>query len=75
MHAQVNLLETLVSLWDHNLCLFELQAETLELMIEEIYFITGLSHRGGTMNMEGIVLGGDPLSVQDYINTYCLSGT
>ena len=75
MHAQVSLLETLVTLWDHDLCLFDLQAETLELMTEEIYFITGLSHRGGPMNMEGIVLGGDPLSVQDYINTYFLAGT
>ena len=52
MRAQVLLLETLVNLWDHDLGLFDLQGETLELMIEDIYFIMGLLHRGETVNME-----------------------
>ena len=46
MHAQVSFLETLVSLWDHDLIFFDLQEENLELTTEDIYFITNLSHRG-----------------------------
>ena len=36
MHAQVRMLETLVKLWDHELGIFDLQEETLELTIEII---------------------------------------
>ena len=53
MHAQVHLLETLVSLWDHELGLFDLQGENLELTIEDIYFIMILSCRGAHVNPEG----------------------
>ena len=75
MRAQVRLLETLVHLWDHELGMFVLQGETLELIKKHIYFITHLFHKGEPMNMEGIGQGGDPLSVQDYINTYFLPKT
>ena len=47
----------------------------LELTIEDIYFITGISHRGIPVNLNGIGRGGDPMSMQDYIDTYCLPGT
>ena len=75
MRAQVLLLETLVNLWDHDLGLFDLQGETLELTTEDVYFITSLSHRGAPVNMEGIGRGGDPRSVQDNMNKYCVLGT
>ena len=39
MCAHVCLLEILVSLWDHELQMFDLQGETLELTVEDIYFI------------------------------------
>ena len=75
MRAQVYLLETLVRYWEHELGLFDLQGETLEFTIDENYFITGLSHRGTPMNLEGSGRGGDPLSVQHYVNTYLFPGT
>ena len=51
MIVQVRLLEALVHLWDHELGMFEIQGETLELIAEDIYFITGLSHQGEPMNL------------------------
>ena len=75
MHAQVHLLETLVSYWDHELGLFDVQGQTLELSIDDIYSITGLSCMGTPMNLEGTDRVYDPLSVQDYVNTYCFART
>ena len=71
MRANVYLLETLISYWDHKLGLFDIQGEISDIMVEYIYFITGLSRRGMPMNLEGTGRGGDPMSVQDYIDTYC----
>ena len=75
MRSQVRLLEMLVRLWDHELVMFDLQGETLELLAEDIYFVTELSLRGVVINLGGIGCGVDPLSMQDYVNTYCLPGT
>ena len=46
MRSQVSLLETLVSYWDHELEIFDLQGVPLELTIYDIYFIIGISYRG-----------------------------
>ena len=35
----------------------------------------GVSRWGAPINLEGTYRGGDFLSVQDYINTYCMPGT
>ena len=43
MRANVCILEFMVNYWDHELGMFNLQGETLELTTEDIYFITGLS--------------------------------
>ena len=43
MRANVRILEFMVNYWDHELGMFNLQGETLEITIEDIYFITGLS--------------------------------
>ena len=43
MWANVRILEFMVNYWDHDLGMFNLQGETLELTTEDIYFITGLS--------------------------------
>ena len=67
MRVQVLLLETLVDYWDHELCLFDLQGETLEIRIDEIYFIPVHIERTGRSS--------NPMSVQDYIDTYYLPGT
>ena len=61
--ANVCILEFMVNYWDHEMGMFNLQGETLELTVEEIYFITGLSQRGALVNLEGTGRGSDPLSV------------
>ena len=68
-------METLVDYWDHELELFNHHGEALELTIDDIYFITGLSCRGIPINLEGTGRGGDPMSMQDYIDTYFLLST
>ena len=75
MRANVRLLEFMINYWDHDLGMFDLQGETLEITTEDIYFITGLSRRGAPVKLEGTDRGGDPLSVQNYIDVYCTPGT
>ena len=43
MRSNVRLLEFMVNYWDHDMGMFNLQGETLELTVEDKYFITGLS--------------------------------
>ena len=75
MRANVRIPEFMVNYWDHDLGMFDLQGETLEITTEDIYFITGLSRRGAPMNLEGTSRGGDPLSVQNYIDEFCTPST
>ena len=75
MRANVCILEFMVNYWDHDLGMFKLQGETLEITTEDIYFITGLSRRGAPVNLEGTGRGEDPLSVQNYIDVFCTLGT
>ena len=42
MRANVHLLEFMINYWDHDLGMFDLQGETLEITSEDIYFITSL---------------------------------
>ena len=75
MQANVRLLEFLINYWDHDLGMFDLQGESLDITSEDVYFIVGLSQRGAPVNLEGIDRGGVPLSVQNYIDIYCAPGT
>ena len=75
MRSNINLLEFLINYWDHDLGAFDLQGEILEIALEDIYFISGLSWQGDPFNLEGTGRGGDLLSVQNYIDTYCAPGT
>ena len=74
MQANVRLLEHLISCWDHALKTFDLQGEILEIDVEGMSFITGLSRRGIPVNLKGTRRGGDPMSVQDYVDTHCMLG-
>ena len=71
MRSNVHLLAFFINYWDHDLGAFDLQGEILEIALEDIYFIAGLSRRGAPVNLEGTGRGGDLLSVQNYIDTYC----
>ena len=42
MWSNVCLLEFFINYWDHDLGVFDLQGEILEVALEDIYFITGL---------------------------------
>ena len=75
MRANVRILEFLVNYWDHDMGMFNIQGETLELTVENIYFITGLSQWGAPVNLEGTGRGGDPLSVQNYVDVFCRPST
>ena len=75
MQANVRLLEFLINYWDHDLGMFELQGEVLEITLEDVYFIFGLSRWGALVNLEGTDRGGAPLSIQNYIDIYCEPGT
>ena len=68
-------LNILLGYWDHDLGSFDLQGEILEIALEDIYFIMGLSRRGMPANLEGTGRRGDPMSVQDYVDTYCTPGS
>ena len=43
MQANVYLLEFLINYWDHDLGMFDLQGESLEITSKDVYFISGLS--------------------------------
>ena len=63
MQANVRLLEFMINYWDHDLGMFDLQGETLEITFEDIYFISSLSRRGSPVKLEGTDRGSDPISV------------
>ena len=63
MRSNVHLLDFMINYWDHDLGMFDLQGEFLEITLEYIYFISGLSRRGAPVNLEDIGRGGDLLSV------------
>ena len=75
MQANVHLLEHFISYWDADLGAFDLQGEILEVTVEDMYFIIGLSHRVIPMTLKVTGRGGDPMSVQDYVDTYYIPCT
>ena len=75
MRVNVCRLEFLINYWDHDLGMFDLQSESLEITLEDVYFIASLSRRGDLVNLEGTGRGGDPLSVHNYIGIYYEPGT
>ena len=75
MRSNVHLLEFLINYWDHDFGMFDLQGESLEITSEDAYFIIFLSWWGAPVNLEGTDRGGDPLSVQNYIDIYYTPST
>ena len=53
MRANVHLLEFLINYWDHDLGMFDLQGESLEITSKDVYFIAGLSRWGAPVNLKG----------------------
>jgi hypothetical protein len=73
MRAQLRLLEYLVHMWVVNQQAFHVGSHILMIDIEDIYFLTGLSHRGSRVTLIGSRGGGEPMS--HYINAHCVPGT
>ena len=73
MRAQLKLLEYLVHMWDVNKHAFHVGSHILMIDIEDIYFFTGLSHRGSRVTLTGSRGGGAPMN--HYISEHCVLGT
>ena len=48
MRSNVCLLEFLINYWDHDLGMFDLQGEFLDVTFEDVYFISDLSQLGSS---------------------------
>jgi hypothetical protein len=63
-----------VNYWDPNTETFNLDGQPLRIEVEDIYFLTGLSHRGEVVNLKARG-GGSGMNIEDYIETHCIAGT
>jgi hypothetical protein len=73
MRKEVLLLENLIGLWDSDEKEFRVGSHMLEIDIEDVYFLMGLSRRGAP-----IILSGHrsmPLPTNAYVSQYCVSGS
>jgi hypothetical protein len=53
MRSETSLLQLLIGYWDLDRLLFMVDDEPLPLEVEDIYFLTGLSHQGHEANLHG----------------------
>jgi hypothetical protein len=73
MRAQVRLLQMFVNYWDLEIGAFNIDGKPLRIEVEDIYFITGFSHRGEVVNVKAWgAIGGIPM--EEYISTHCVVG-
>ena len=75
MRSETSLLQLLIGYWDPDHLLFMVDDEALPLEVEDIYFLTGLSHRGQEANFHGGGWGDASLTIQEYITMYYEEGT
>ena len=73
MKTQTWLLEMLVHYWDLEKEVFMIDQIPLQIDLEDIYFITGLSQKGDAVNLKERAQGG--LNVSNYIDIYYTPGT
>jgi hypothetical protein len=59
-------------MWDIDQQVFFVGAHIIEIDIEDIYFLTGLSRRGARVTLTGSRRGGEPMS--HYVSTHCVPG-
>ena len=75
MRSETSLLQLLIGYWDLDHLLFMVDNEPLPLEVEDIYFLTGLSHQGWEENLRRGGWGDASLTIQEYITVYCEKGT
>ena len=73
LRAQPLLLQRMVAMWEPDSQRFLVGDQYLEIEVDDIYFFTGLSHRGEPVKFGGRGGGGDP--VESYIKDLCVEGT
>jgi hypothetical protein len=72
MHAQPRLLNALVEYWHPDAEAFMIEGQYLTPTTEDIYFLTGLSRRGETVNLHTFPTG--ERKVSELIAEYCVAG-
>ena len=75
MRSKTPLLQLLIRYWDPDKSQFIIDDEPISFEVEDIYFLTGLSHRGWELNLCGGGRGDASLTIQEYIDTYYKDGT
>jgi hypothetical protein len=73
MRAQPRLLNSLVDYWHLDAEAFMLEGKSLVVMIEDIYFLSGLSRRGESINFWTFPLG--PHNIEKFIGLYYADDT
>jgi hypothetical protein len=74
MRSQVRFLDMLVGYWDPESESFNFDGKPLRIEVEDIYFLTGLSHWGEVVNLK-LWGEGSRMKIEEYINTHCVAGT
>ena len=73
MRAYVWLIKYMIPMWDPYQQHFQVGTHMFTIDVEDIYFLTGFSHRRNLLVLKG--LRGGEMSVDDLINEYCVVGT
>ena len=75
LRAKPGLLQMLVHYWYLDFEPFQLDGMSLTIEVEDIYFITGLSRRGETVNLCARRGPGHGMTIDEYIAVYCYPET
>ena len=65
-------MEFLVRAWDLAIEAFHIRNKVVLIIVEDVYFLTGLSRRGLPISLSGSTLGGE--TVRNYVFQYCYPG-
>ena len=65
MRQQIELLEFLVRVLDPVIEAFHIKNQVVPIIVEDVYFLTGLSRRGFPISLSGSTVGGE--TMRDYI--------
>lgn len=73
MRQKIELLQFLVHAWNLIDQAFHIGDKVVPIVIDYVYFLTGLFRRGARISLSGFSHGGE--SVRDYIRLFCWPGT
>jgi len=73
MRQQLELLQFFVHTWDPIYQAFHIRGKVVAIMIDDVYFLTGLSRHGAPISLSAFACGGE--LVRDYIQQFFLLGT